>query len=52
MDLHQLRSLPADHIDLLLTAAIEFGVISTQSGTPRPQQVLTGDCTFSGVTPM
>lgn len=41
MDLHQLRSLPADHIDLLLTAAIEFGVISTQPGTPRPQQVLT-----------
>lgn len=41
MDLHQLRSLPADHIDLVLTAAIEFGVIAAPSGAPRPQQVLT-----------
>lgn len=41
MDLHQLRTLPADHIDLILTAAIDFGVISAPAGTPRPQQLLT-----------
>lgn len=38
MDLH---SLPGDHIDLILTAAIDFRVISAPAGTPRPQQLLT-----------
>lgn len=38
MDLH---SLPSDHIDLILTAAIDFKVISAPPGTPRPQQLLT-----------
>lgn len=38
MDLH---SLPNDHIDLILTAAIDFKVINAPPGTPRPQQLLT-----------
>lgn len=37
----QLHSLPADHVDLILTSAITFGVISVPLGTPRPQQVVT-----------
>lgn len=41
MDLHQLRSLPADHIDLIMAAAAEFGVISAPPGIPRPHQVIT-----------
>lgn len=41
MELHQLRSLPADHIDLIMTSAAEFGVISAPPGTPRPYQVMT-----------
>ena len=41
MDLHQLRSLPADHVDLIMTSAIAFGVISAPPGTPRPKQLLT-----------
>lgn len=41
MNLNQLRSLPADHIDLIMTSAISFGVISAPPGTPRPQQVVT-----------
>ena len=40
MDL-QLHSLPADHVDLILTSAISFGIISAPPGTPRPQQVVT-----------
>lgn len=41
MDLHQLRSLPADHVDLIMTSAIAFGVISAPPGVPRPKQLLT-----------
>lgn len=38
--IEQLRSLPADHIDLLLTAAIDLGVIAVPSGVPRPRMML------------
>ena len=41
MDLRQLRSLPADHVDLIMTSAIAFGVISAPPGAPRPKQLLT-----------
>lgn len=37
----QLHSLPADHVDLILTSAISFGVISAPPGTPRPHQVVS-----------
>lgn len=40
MDLQQLRNLPADHIDLIMTSAISFGVVSAPLGVPRPQQLL------------
>lgn len=40
MDL-QLRTLPADHVDLIMTSAISFGVISAPPGTPRPQQIVS-----------
>lgn len=38
MDLH---SLPKDHIDLLMTAALEFGVVAAPPETPRAHQVET-----------
>ena len=40
MDLHQLRNLPSDHVDLIMTSAIAFGVISAPPGAPRPKQLL------------
>lgn len=36
-----LTTLPADHIDLILTAAIEFGTIAAPSATPRPVALVT-----------
>lgn len=36
-----LTTLPADHIDLILTAAIEFGTIAAPTGTPRPVALVT-----------
>lgn len=41
MALQLLRNLPADHVDLIMTSAISFGVISAPPGTQRPHQVLT-----------
>lgn len=36
-----LTTLPADHIDLILTAAIELGTITAPTGTPRPVALVT-----------
>lgn len=38
MDLH---SLPADHIDLIITAAIEWGIITKPMTSPHPHRAMT-----------